>query len=202
MKDQLKIKVEEEIIKLPKIWQEAIRLSKWDNVAEEIGGQFHLTENEINDLQTEIFLILIGLEELDSFTSNIEYNLVLSKDLSLKISELTNEKIFKRVLSLASDSSETENDIPLPPYAQTYIKPVEQPRVVENRPIEPAIQPTPRQESIPTPGQTKTVEPVTQPLELNRAPNILEEKLSRPTVNTETVSNYSNPKVDPYREQF
>ena len=196
MLEKLKNIIEEETKKLPKIWQDAINFSKWDNITEEIGKKFLLTDEEINNLQTETFLILIGLEEQDSFTSNIESNIGLSKNEALKITEEIKKEIFEPI------SKKLEEDVPIPPYTQTEIKPIEQPRVVENRPIEPVIQQAPKQETAPISEQTKNIEPIAQPLELNKAPNILEEKLSHPTVNTETVSNYSNPKVDPYRESF
>ena len=98
MIEKTRQKIEEEIIKLPKNWQEAIHSLDWSKESEEIGKKYLLTESEINDLQIEIGLVITGLEEQELFGLNIENNVVLSKDEAEKITEEINQKIFEPIL--------------------------------------------------------------------------------------------------------
>ena len=94
MTETLKLKIEEEILKLPLNQQEVIRSSDWVKISAEIGTKHLLADDEINDLQTEVGLALVGLEEFDSLAQNIENNVVTSKDDSEKIAAEINQQLF------------------------------------------------------------------------------------------------------------
>jgi hypothetical protein len=94
MTDKLKNIIKEEMAKLPKENQEMIGILDWAKMTEEIGKKFLLNENEINDLQVETFLILIGLEDPDSYANNIENEVGTSKDEAEKMSAEITQKIF------------------------------------------------------------------------------------------------------------
>jgi len=94
MTEKLKNIIKEEMAKLPKENQEAINTFDWVNIAEEIGKKYLLDESEINDLQVETLLILIGLEDPDLYANNIENNVGTSKDEANKIAEEVIQKIF------------------------------------------------------------------------------------------------------------
>lgn len=92
MTEELKQKMEEEIIKLPKEKREAINDFDWAKKTEEIGKKHLLTEDEINDFQLETGLVLIGLVDLDLYLINIENEIGTSKDEAEKIAlEVFNE---------------------------------------------------------------------------------------------------------------
>jgi hypothetical protein len=94
MTEKLKQIVDGELMKLPKELQETILAFDWAKITEEIGKKFSLTESEINDLQVETLLILIGLENPDLYEVNIEDNVGTSKSEAKKIAEEAGKKIF------------------------------------------------------------------------------------------------------------
>jgi hypothetical protein len=97
MTKELQQKMNEEIAKLPRYNQEAINSIDWDNISWKIGKSNLLTESEINDLQIETGLVLIGLSELDLFVINVEKNTGTTKVQSEKIAKEIYEEIFKPI---------------------------------------------------------------------------------------------------------
>lgn len=94
MTEKLKQIIQEEVTKLPKEKQEAINALDWENIVEEISKKYLLTENEMNDFQVETLLVLIGLNDLDFYATNIENNVGTGKNEAEKIAEEVNQKIF------------------------------------------------------------------------------------------------------------
>lgn len=94
MTEKLKQIIKEEITKLPKELQEVINVFDWVKISEEIGKEFLLSENEINNFQAETLVILVGLEDPSFYSSNIENNIGTSKNEAEKIAEEVNQKIF------------------------------------------------------------------------------------------------------------
>ena len=104
MTDQLKQIIKDEMAKLPKENQIAIGALNWEKITEEIGKKFFLQEDEINTLQTETFLILIGLEEPDAYAENVEENVGTSKDQASKIVEEMAQKVFIPISDILIES--------------------------------------------------------------------------------------------------
>lgn len=94
MTEKLKQITKEEITKLPKEIQKVINIFDWMKISEEIGKKYLLTYNEINNLQAETLVVLVGLENPDFYASNIENNISTSKSEAEKIAEEVNQKIF------------------------------------------------------------------------------------------------------------
>jgi len=94
MTEKLKQTIKENLVNLPKELQDAINAFDWGTASEEIGKKYLLDESEINDLQVETGLVLVGLTYGDSYTLNIENNVGTTKDESEKIAEEINQKIF------------------------------------------------------------------------------------------------------------
>ena len=94
MTEKLKQIAKEEIVKLPKEMQEAINAFDWASVAEAIGKKYLLSESELNDFQVETLLVLVGLEEGESYARNIENNVGTSREEAEKISDEAWQKIF------------------------------------------------------------------------------------------------------------
>ncbi|MFA5095537.1 MAG: hypothetical protein WC447_02680 [Candidatus Paceibacterota bacterium] len=97
MTEKLKQKIKEEMINLPKESQDAINAFDWGNISEEIGKKNLLTESEVNDLQVETGLVLVGLVDVDEYALNIENNVGTSKEEAEKIAEEVNKKIFSPI---------------------------------------------------------------------------------------------------------
>ncbi|MFH1366198.1 MAG: hypothetical protein ABIG99_02325 [Patescibacteria group bacterium] len=94
MTEKLKQTIKEEVGKLPKENQDVINNFGWEKISEEIGKKFLLTESEINDLQVETLLILIGLQDPDEYAQNVENNIGTSKAEAEKIADEVLQKIF------------------------------------------------------------------------------------------------------------
>ena len=94
MTEKLKQKIKEEVEKLPKESREAIGVSGWENISEEIGKKYLLSEDALTSLQTEILLFLIGLVSPDLFKGNIEENVGVDKEKAGEILTEVVQKIF------------------------------------------------------------------------------------------------------------
>lgn len=94
MTEKLKKIIEEEVMKLPKEAQEAINSLDWIKITEEIGRKFLLSESEINDLQVETLLVIVGIEDENYYAQNIENNVGTSKYEAEKLDEEVNQKVF------------------------------------------------------------------------------------------------------------
>ena len=104
MTEKLKQTIKEEIMKLPKEAQEAINSLDWTKVAEEIGKKHLLTESEVNDLQVEILLVLVGLESGYSYPLKIENEVGTSREEAEKIAEEANQKIFTPIYNILEEN--------------------------------------------------------------------------------------------------
>lgn len=94
MTEKLAQTIKEDLIKLPKEVQGAINSSGWENISESIGKKYFLSENEINILQLEVGLVLLGYRKLDLLALNVESSAVIDKESAIKISEELYEKLF------------------------------------------------------------------------------------------------------------
>lgn len=104
MTEKLKQIIKEEVTKLPKEVREAINAFDWAKIAEEIGKKYLLNESEINDFQVETLLVLVGLEDGDSYALNIEDNVGTSKDEAVKIADEALEKIFNPISNMLEEN--------------------------------------------------------------------------------------------------
>jgi len=116
MIEKLKQIIQEEVLKLPKENQDVINAFDWVKITEEIGKKFLLSESEINNLQVETLLILIGLEDPDLYALNIENEVGTSKDEAKKITEEVRQKIFTPIndtlIENIKKSGKTKNSNP------------------------------------------------------------------------------------------
>jgi len=94
MTEKLKQVIKREVEKLPKENQEAINSLGWVVISEEIGKKHLLSESEINDLQAQNLLVLVGLADPDYYSQNIEDEIGTSKDEAEKIAVEVFQKIF------------------------------------------------------------------------------------------------------------
>jgi hypothetical protein len=119
MTEKLKQTIKEEMDKLPKETQNAINSLDWGNIVEEIGKKYLLNESEVNDLQVETMLVLFGIEELDSYTQNIENEVGISKEEAEKIAKEVNQKIFNPIYDILTKNIEDKIKTKNPSWKQT-----------------------------------------------------------------------------------
>lgn len=95
MTEKLKQTIKEEVGKLTKENQEVISTFGWESIVEGIGRKSLLSDSEINDLQVETLLVLIGLQDPDEYAQNVENNVGTSKDEAEKMTD----EVFERILT-------------------------------------------------------------------------------------------------------
>ncbi len=98
MTEQLEQTITEELKQLTPDAQKAVASVDWLKIAEDIGKQFDLRKEEVEDLQLETLLVLIGAVDLDFFTINIENHVNTTKEMSINISKEVSSQIFKPIL--------------------------------------------------------------------------------------------------------
>lgn len=94
MIEKLQNKINEDMLKFSKEKQDAINNSNWIRVIEDTGKKFLLLDNEVTSLQSETWLVLMGVVDLDLYERNIENNVGMTNDDAKKISEEVLNKIF------------------------------------------------------------------------------------------------------------
>ena len=119
MNEEFKQKINDELANLPQITQDAIRTVDWTTVTEAIGKAHFLEEDELQDFQVETLLVLIGLEDLDSYTRYIEDEIGTSADEAKKITDEAYGKIFAPIMDVMVRSIKTSPIIKNPTFDKT-----------------------------------------------------------------------------------
>lgn len=92
--------IEGRISTLPEKMQEILFANSWKEMVKNITTRYTLNEEEANNLKTEIFLILTGLEPINNFRTNLVKELDISYDQALKIASDTNTGIFNPIMEI------------------------------------------------------------------------------------------------------
>lgn len=103
MTEQTQKEIEEQLQRLQKGEREAIKSLDWQKISKEIGEKYLLDELSVESLQTEVGLVLVGLEYIGDFSDNVEENVNTSKDEAEKITEEITEKIFSPIAEIISE---------------------------------------------------------------------------------------------------
>lgn len=119
MIDQSKKLIREKLTKLPKEIQDVLTVSDWERISEEIGKKYLFSNEEINILQIEIFIILGGMDIYENFAWNIERELGISKKESEEISEEVAQKIFTPIYKLLAKKIKEGEKYKNPNWQQT-----------------------------------------------------------------------------------
>jgi hypothetical protein len=104
MTEKLKQKIKEEMVFLPKEFQNAINAIDWGTISEEIGKKYLLDADEIHSLQVLVGLVLVGLTAVELCAQSIEDNIPISKEESIKIANEAIEKIFQPVANIFKEN--------------------------------------------------------------------------------------------------
>jgi len=94
MTEILQQKIKDEILKLPKVKQDAINSIDWIKKVEEIGKIFGLIDEEVEKLQLETGLILSGLVNLNDLPYDIQNRIGLNESDTQKIIDELFQKVF------------------------------------------------------------------------------------------------------------
>ena len=94
MTEELQKEINSQIAILPKEMGEVVGDYNWQNISEEIAKKYFFDEDNINSIQAEICLVLLGLEYIDDLASNIENNVVTAKNEAENMTKEFIEKIF------------------------------------------------------------------------------------------------------------
>jgi len=98
MTEELKQTIKEEMQMLSKESQEAINAFSWEKISEEIGKKHFLNNEEINLLQADISLVMLGILEQEFLSTRIENDVITSKEEAKIISEEIIQQIYKPTL--------------------------------------------------------------------------------------------------------
>ncbi len=119
MTEKLKQVIKREMDGLPKENQEAIALVDWIKITEEIGKKYLFNESDLNDFQTQTLLVLIGVEDADFYSQNIENEVGTNKKTADQIAEEVLQKIFNPIgkalvdnlkkIALSKDANHEQN---------------------------------------------------------------------------------------------
>lgn len=104
MIEKLKQRTIDELAKLPKEIQEDINSLDWSSLSETIGKKYLPNEREIDELQAEILLVLIGIEKIDNLKTNIEINVDLTPRIASQIADELVEQIFNPIANKIEES--------------------------------------------------------------------------------------------------
>ena len=104
MTEKLQQTIKEEVDKLAKELRDAISSFDWVKITEDIGKESKLNETEIEDLQLETLLALIGVTTLKSYAVNIENQVEITKVDAEKISREAKDKIFRPIYKTLTES--------------------------------------------------------------------------------------------------
>jgi hypothetical protein len=91
---------------LPRDLQDLLSGAAWKASVHVIADKQNLKETQKESLETEVFLVLAGLEPLSSFRSNIINELGITYDQALKISSDVNSNIFNSVVGILKNIEE------------------------------------------------------------------------------------------------
>lgn len=89
--------IKEDLLMLPKESQAVVNSFDWLGETEKIGKENNLNEDEINNLQIETALVLVGLTSPDLYPYNIDEKVGTTLEKSKKIADEALEKVFKPI---------------------------------------------------------------------------------------------------------
>lgn len=94
MTEKLAQTIKEDLIKLPLEAQKAITSSGWEGITEMVGKKYSLSDDDINILQLEVGLVLLGYNKINMFELNIRSSAVLDEETAMNIAKELDERVF------------------------------------------------------------------------------------------------------------
>jgi hypothetical protein len=94
MTEKLAQTIKEDLLKLPLEAQKAITSSGWEGITEMVGRKYSLSDDDINILQLEVGLVLLGYNKISMFAQNIRSSAVLDEETAMNIAKELDERVF------------------------------------------------------------------------------------------------------------
>ncbi len=108
--DPLTQKIEEQIKKLPSVTQRALHDFDWKTQILAIGKTYDLNLDQLDTLEQETTLVLVGLVPASSYVSELKKRLEISTTAASQIVEDANQKIFMPLRDLVLQYAEEDRD--------------------------------------------------------------------------------------------
>lgn len=97
MNDKLRQSFEEQLVYLPEINQRALKSFDWATELLSIGKNYGLHIDELEDLQLETMLVMVGLVQVKDYPNELINKLAISPAEANKIIEQVNDRIFQPI---------------------------------------------------------------------------------------------------------
>lgn len=94
MTEKLAQTIKENLIKLPLEVGKAITSSGWEGITEMVGRKYSLSDDDINIIQLEVGLVLLGYNKINMFAQNIRSSAVLDEETAINIAKDLDERVF------------------------------------------------------------------------------------------------------------
>ena len=94
MTEKLAQTIKEDLAKLPLEVGKAITSSGWEEITEMVGKKYSLPEDDINILQLEVSLVLLGYNKISMLTTNIHSSVLTDEETAINISKELDERVF------------------------------------------------------------------------------------------------------------
>lgn len=94
MNDKLRKSFEEQLVYLPEINQQALKSFDWATELLSIGKNYGLHIDQLEDLQIETMLVLVGLVQPEEYANELIMRLAISPSEANRIIEQVNDRIF------------------------------------------------------------------------------------------------------------
>lgn len=94
MNDKLRKSFEEQLVYLPEINQQALKSFDWATELLSIGKNYGLHIDQLEDLQVETMLVMVGLVQVKDYPNELIMRLAISPSEANRIIEQVNDRIF------------------------------------------------------------------------------------------------------------
>ncbi len=103
---------------LPESFKKAVSNFDWQKKVTELGQKYSLTQTQVSDLSYEVLFVLVGVENDNNLTNNIQQKLGVTAILAGEITEELEEKVFSVIVDMADKDDnkkiETVSRSPIP----------------------------------------------------------------------------------------
>jgi len=218
--DELQIIIDEAKKDLSRETREAIDSVNWKLSILEMAGKYN--QEQLDTLEMETELLLCGILGPDEYQKELENRMMLTKEQTNLLLEEMDKLIFKKIQNELEKILARQNiKIPEDKIITDYQLPItNKETIINEKKVEGDEVPKPPYAGIITDYQLpitnkdkiitdyrlpitneKTTTPNENPVQEVKS-DVFEDKLKGATVSNNTVSDYSKPKIDPYREPF
>lgn len=110
MEQTLEQQVQEHINQLPKVTREVLIEFNWAERLQELGKRHGLLIDELDALQTETTLVLVGIEPAELFATNLRKHLDITNTETESIMKDINATIFQPIHDMVMERSEAAHE--------------------------------------------------------------------------------------------